>query len=135
MTPQADEFLQKARELLAQAETMLRVELHDACGRNAYLAAFHTAQAFLFERAGKIHKTHNGVRSEFGRLTRDDARFTDDLRSFLARSYNLKAIADYETGPGSHVSRESASKALQEAEHFVSMISALISDVPNGRHD
>lgn len=126
MTPQAKRFLDKADELLVQAVTMLDVALHDACGRNAYLAAFHAAQAFIFERESKVHKTHNGVRIEFNRLTKDDARLDAALRSFLVRSYNLKAVADYETGPDSHVSREKAVQALDEAKLFVSRIGALI---------
>jgi len=31
-----------------------------------------------------------------------------DLRAFLGRTFNLEAIADYETGPGSEVSAEMA---------------------------
>ena len=49
MTPQAGRFLEKAQELLAEAETMLGVGLNDAAGRTAYLAGFHAAQAFIFE--------------------------------------------------------------------------------------
>jgi uncharacterized protein (UPF0332 family) len=63
MTPRASQFLEKARELLTQAQTMLRVELYDACGRNAYQAAFHAAQDFIFERDRKVLKTHNDVRA------------------------------------------------------------------------
>ena len=132
MTPQAEQFLAKARELLPQAETMLRVALYDACGRNAYLSAFHAAQALIFERTRKVLKTHNGVRTEFGRLTKDDARLDADLRSFLARSYNLKAVADYETGPGAHVSQDTATRALQEARLFVDAIARLVADQPAG---
>lgn len=130
MTPQAVQFVEKANELLAQADTMLQVKLYDACGRNTYLAAFHAAQAFIFEHERKTHKTHNGVRTEFNRLTKDDARLDADLRNFLARSYNLKAVADYETGPGSHVSYESAARALEEGKLFVSTVAALIAGEP-----
>jgi DNA invertase Pin-like site-specific DNA recombinase len=34
---------------------------------------------------------------------RDDPRVDTGLRAFLSRTYQLKAIADYLTGPGSHV--------------------------------
>ena len=60
--------------VLHQAETMLRVNLIEAAGRTAYLAAFHAAQAFIFETTGRIYKRHATVQSEFGRLTRNDAR-------------------------------------------------------------
>jgi len=39
---------------LGEAETMLRVGLNEAAGRTAYLAAYHAAQALIFEHAGKI---------------------------------------------------------------------------------
>ena len=95
MKPEATHFLEKARKLLEHADTMLGVGLNDDAGRTAYLAGFHAAQAFLFERMGKTFKTHKGVQIEFLRLTKDDPRFSSDLRVFLSQAYNLKAIADY----------------------------------------
>ena len=47
--------------------------------------------------------------------SRDDARFDSELRAFLGRAYNLKAIADYETGPESRVSVEDANGAIRTA--------------------
>jgi len=94
VTPQSARFLEKARKLLVEADTMLKVGLNDAAGRTAYLAGYHVAQAFVFERLRKVSKTHNGVQSEFLRLTKDDSRVDPELRSFLSRTYNLKAIAD-----------------------------------------
>ena len=126
MTPQAARFLEKARVLLTQADTMLGVALNDPAGRNAYLAGFHAAQAYIFERMGKVFKTHNGVQTEFLRLTKDDPRIDGELRLFLSRSYNLKAIADYETGPGSEVSPERAAEAVETGKRFVAHIGALV---------
>ena len=40
------------------------------------------------------------MQGEFARLVKDDPRFDMELRAFLPRTYNLKAIADYLTGPG-----------------------------------
>ena len=87
---------------------MLGVGLNEAAGRTAYLAGFHAAQGLIFETAGRVFKRHSTVQAEFGRLVKDDPRFDVALRTFLPRTYNLKSIADYGTGPGSHVSRESA---------------------------
>jgi uncharacterized protein (UPF0332 family) len=50
----------------------------------------------------------------------------DELRTFLGRTYNLKAIADYETGPGAEVSPERAAEAITAAKRFVACISDLI---------
>jgi hypothetical protein len=71
----------------------------DEAGRAAYLAGLHAAQAVIVERTGRIIKRHRGVRNELRRLLKDEPRFDFELNAFLARAYNLKAIADYETGP------------------------------------
>jgi uncharacterized protein (UPF0332 family) len=113
--PQTGAHLDKAQELLDRAATMLGVRLDEDAGR----AAFHAAQAFLFENSGKAIKTHNGVQTEFARPTKDDPRFDMELRAFLGRAYNLEAIADYETGAGSDVSPESAKAAIQTARRLV----------------
>ena len=126
MTPQAARFLDKARKLLAEADTMLGVGLNEAAGRTAYLAGYHAAQAFIFERLQKVLKTHSGVQSEFLRLTKDDRRLDGALRPFLSRTYNLKAIADYETGPGSEVTRERAAEAIAMGSAFVTHVATLI---------
>ena len=47
----------------------------------------------------------------FGWLVRNEPRLDANLRALLGRIYNLKAIADHETGPGSHVSAEGAGAA------------------------
>jgi len=57
---------------------------------------------------------------------KDEPRFDVELRAFLPRTYNLKAIADYVTGPGSQVSDESAREAVQIARRFVECITTLI---------
>ncbi len=71
MNPETTRFLQKAEKHLERGHTMLNVSLNDDAGRAAYLAAFHAAQAVIFERTGKVVKTHRGVQSEFLRLTKE----------------------------------------------------------------
>lgn len=126
MKPQTSAFLEKARELLERADTMLRVSLNEDAGRTAYLASLHAAQAFLFETHGRVFKKHASIQSEFGRLIKDDPRFDTDLRTFLGRAYNLKAIADYETGPGSRLSPETASAAVQTGRRFVDSVTTIL---------
>lgn len=128
MKPQTRAFLDKASSLLAQADTMLEVNLTDAAGRTAYLAGVHAAQALIFERTGNVVKRHRGVQTQLHLLTKDDPRFDAELRAFLGRTYNLKAIADYETGPGSEVSSEQAEQAVSTAERFLARITSLIQD-------
>lgn len=126
MTPQAIGFLAKAGKLLGDADIMLNVGLNEAAGRTAYLAGFHVAQALIFERLGKVLKTHNGVQAEFLHLTKGDPRVDGELRLFLSRTYNLKAIADYETGPDSEVSADRAKDAVVTGKRFVDHFGGLI---------
>lgn len=104
---------------------MLSVELHEDAGRAAYLASFHAAQALVFESIGKVLKTHKGVQTEFLRLTKDDTRFSPDLRVFLS---NLKAIADYEEGDDSPLFGERAAAAIETAARFVDCIAGLLGE-------
>ena len=50
MTPETGYFLDKARKLLGEADAMLAINLNDAAGRTAYLAA----QDFISEKTGKV---------------------------------------------------------------------------------
>ena len=56
MTPEAARFLQNADDHLERGQTMLAAGLNYDAGRAAYLAAFHAAQAIIFERGGKVIK-------------------------------------------------------------------------------
>jgi hypothetical protein len=51
---QTGAFLDKVRELLQQADTVMSVGLNEVAGRTAYLAALHAAQALIFENTNKI---------------------------------------------------------------------------------
>lgn len=131
MKPQTGAFLDKARELLGRAETMLGVGLNEDAGRTAYLAGLHAAQALIFETTDRVFKRHATVQREFGRLVKDEPSVDLELRAFLGRAYNLKAIADYETGPGSRVSAAGARAATDTARRFVESVSRLMP--ANGR--
>ena len=111
--PEAKDYLDRARRLLKEARSVAAIELSEAAGRSAYLAAFHAAQAFIFDRTGKIAKTHTGVRSEFARLAKDDPGIDRAFPSFLARAYNLKTAADYAVGLEAAVTLDEAEEAIE----------------------
>jgi uncharacterized protein (UPF0332 family) len=124
--PEASAFLDKAHDFLLKANDMFADDWPDEAGRAAYLAGLHAAQAVIVERTGKVIKRHRGVQNELRRLTNDDPRFDPELRAFLGRAYNLKAIADYETGPGARVSAELARATIETARRFVEVVAALL---------
>jgi len=129
--PETEGFLDKARAFLLKAQDALE-HWPDEAGRAAYLAAFHAAQALVFEKTGTVAKTHSGVRGQFGQLVKDEPGCDAELRSFLGRAYNFKAIADYETGPGAEIPPERAVWGIQTARRFVDFVAGLVA-ADNGK--
>lgn len=126
MKPQVLDYLASARERIERAGALLAQGFTDEAGRAAYLAGFHAAQAVVFERQGRVFKSHNGVQSEFARIVKDEPSFDIEQRAFLGRAYNLKAIADYESGPGSKIPHAQADEAIKAARAFVAAIEKFI---------
>ncbi len=122
MKEAAAAYLAKARQALDKARRVLAIGLCDEAGRHAYYAAFHAAQALLFERADKVYATHQGVKAEFARLAKSDTRIERKHTAFLARAYSLKSAADYETGAAANVTEAQACEAIGLAEEFVAVI-------------
>jgi len=126
VTPEAERYLEKARRCLADARASLGFGLSNDAGRGAYLAVFHAAQAFIFERTAKAAKTHQGVQSEFHRLARNEPRIDPAFPPFLNRAYNLKTVADYETGPDAEIPPERSAEAIATAARFVECLAGLL---------
>ena len=72
MTPEAADYLRKARIDLDEAGKIAAIGLANVAGRSASYAAFHTAEALIIERTGKVAVSHKGVRVEFARLAKDE---------------------------------------------------------------
>ncbi len=120
-------YIAKARQSLDEARAVLKIDLAEAAGRAAYLTAFHAAQAFIVHVTGKSAKTHSGVRTEFARLTRDNAAIDRSMTLFLAQAYNLKSIADYAIDDSVAVSLSDAADAINRADDFLTVIVNVIS--------
>jgi uncharacterized protein (UPF0332 family) len=125
--PETVAYLAKAQQALKEARIVAANHLAEAAGRAAQLAAYHAAQALIFERSGKAAKSHNGVRSEFARLARDEPRIDKRFVTFLARAYNLKATADYAIGADGRISLSEAAQAIESAAEFVDGVSRVLS--------
>lgn len=125
MSPEAERFLAKAQECLNDAQ-LYEVLVPRIAAREAYLSAYHAAEALILERTGKVAKTHRGVRSEFVRLTRNDQRVDRTLFEFLAQAYELKAIADYGTGSEATITGDAAKSAIVTAKRFLTFVTELL---------
>jgi len=98
MKAETADYLEKARATVADARQIATLPLPHIAAREAYLAVFHAAQAYIFERTGKVAKTPRGVRSEFTRLSRTEPRIGRALVTFLGTAYQFKTRSDYTIG-------------------------------------
>jgi uncharacterized protein (UPF0332 family) len=106
-----------------------RYSLSDAwssdCRTGSYLAAFHAAQALIYERTSRVTKTHRGVRVQFSRIAREIPVIAQNA-GVLAHGFELKSQADYGTGPEASISVSTAEVAIEEATRFLRVIEELL---------
>ncbi len=129
MKSESAQYLDKARQALREARAVAGIGLPEAAGRAAYLAAFHAAQALMFERTAKVPKTHRGVHAQFARMANDEPKLDAELSRFLSQAYDFKAVADYEIGPDATVPLEEAISAMAASEAFVDQIAELLEKI------
>ena len=127
MKAETADYLAKARTTLADAQQIVTLPLPHVAAREAYYAAFHAAEAYIFEHTGKVASTHRGVRSEFARLARREPRIDRELTRFLATAYQLKATADYGIGPAAApITGDQAAAAVTTASRFIDIITQVL---------
>lgn len=119
--------IDKAKALLKQAHYLLAGGFTDGAGRDAYMAGFHAALAFIVHQTGKEPKTHSGTRSEFARLTRDNRGLDRSFTTFLGRGFGLKMAADY--GDGEPVAANETGQIIDQAAQMVAAIAAVLPDI------
>lgn len=113
MKPEASDYLEKAREDLADARTVAGMGLARVAARLAYYAAFHAAEALIVDRPDKTPKTHSGVRAEFGRLLKDKPDVARETLGYLARAYAYKPIGDYAVGRDATITQHKPTRRLR----------------------
>lgn len=132
MKPQSAAYLASAEEALSDAKKILVINIPRQAARLAYYAQFHAAQALIFERTGKIAKTHKGVQALFHRLIKQETVIGPGLAGDLSASYHFKEAADYETGVAGAISSGDATEAIRTAEHFLAIVKGILDDAANG---
>ncbi|MGD0959503.1 MAG: hypothetical protein ABSB19_06825 [Methylomonas sp.] len=75
---------------------------------------------------GKSAKTHQGVQIELHRLALDEPRIDKAFPVFLTQAYNLKAVADYETGENSDIPLERSAAAIETATRYLNCIAVIL---------
>jgi uncharacterized protein (UPF0332 family) len=127
MKPEAADYLEKARSCLQKAKTIAAAEVYDVAAREAYLALFHAAEAYIFEQTGRAAKTHRGVRNLLGRLAIAEPRIPRTFVTFLREGYELKTTADYGIGYADQtISAGDANLAIETATLCVECIAGVM---------
>jgi uncharacterized protein (UPF0332 family) len=126
LTPEAAEYLAKARTLLAEVLNLRRDGYLEVAAREAYLAAFHAGQALIFERTGRIAKTHSGLRSRFAEIARHQPGIPKHLGRYLGRAYKVKETHDY--GPLRAITTAKADETIVQAQEFVELIAQILEE-------
>ncbi len=126
MTPEAARYLARAREDLSDARQIAGIGPATPAARSAYYAAFHAAEAMIFDRTGRVARTHAGVRSEFARLAKGDGRIDRSMTTFLAKAYQYKEIGDYAIDPTITVTMGNAEAAIKAAADFIDRIRTIL---------
>lgn len=132
MKAETADYLGKARQRLADAEQIATLPLPHIAAREAYIAVFHAAEAYIFEQTGKAAKTHRGVRSEFARLTKSEPRIAREFVTFLATAYQFKTRHDYGIGSAARpVTAQDAASAIDMASKLIDLIARLLPSDPS----
>ena len=127
MTPEVAAHIEVARGDLTDAKKLASLGFIKIAARCTYRAAFHPAEAYIFERNAKVTKTHSGVRTELSRLLKGTPFVGEPLPAFLARSYRFKEISDYGK-PGDIVTEAEMRGAIEGAERFVDRIVEMLAN-------
>ena len=116
-------LIAKAERDLRFTQTALDTSFPEHAARMGYMAVFHSALAPL-AATGTEPRTHNGLRTVFGELAVREPLLGSELGGFLAKSYESKNIADYETAYD--VDYKSAEIVLADAKAFVARVKAYL---------
>jgi uncharacterized protein (UPF0332 family) len=114
-----------------KARTIMRAGVPDVAAREAYMTSFHAAQALIFERRGKVPRTHSGVHGIFGQLAKGEPGLDRALGRFLPNAYELKDIADYSTDRT--VEPDEAEAAIRDAAEFLGAVEAVLGAAPTAQ--
>ncbi len=110
--------LQRSREELGAATTLVEAGYFNAAVSRAYYACFYAAEAALLA-IGESRSKHAGVIAAFGKHVVKEKGFDPDIARSLRDLFELRNRADYEADePPADVVRS----AIQEASQLVDAV-------------
>jgi uncharacterized protein (UPF0332 family) len=118
MSPRSEEFMEMARERLADAQNILDVAHPALIVSAAYYAMLNAANAALSER-GEHAKTHSGTWTLFSKVFVATGGFDRELYGFTGRAQEARQEGDYQAKP---LTPELARELLDAAERFLAAV-------------
>lgn len=123
MTHQANNYLEKAAESLAGAESEYANDRYNNSANRCYYSCFQAAIAALLtsgHRPAGAHWSHTFVQGRFiGDLINRRKQYAAAHRDTLPRVHDLRLMADYDDEP---VTQTQAMRALRRSRELVSAV-------------
>lgn len=122
MSPRSEEFMQQARDRLADAEAILGTAHPAVTVSAAYYGMLYAARAALSER-GEFAKTHSGTWTLFSQVFVAPGEFDQSLSAMARRVKDAREEGDYEAAPPSAAE---AAEFVKGAADFIAAVEQLL---------
>ena len=109
-------LINKAKDSLGAARSLIRDGYHDFAASRAYYAMFYVAEAMLMS-LGQSYNKHSAVISAFGREYAKTGLVDSKYHRWLIDAQDFRNIGDY--GIDVHISKDDAESACQWADQFI----------------
>jgi hypothetical protein len=128
MKPEAADYLGKARQCLDDARQIAAATpLHHIVAQEAYLAAYHAAEAYLFERTGKGRQDASGLAERVQPPGPQRAAHRSGVHDFPCRSLRVQIHCRLQRGLGfPPITADDARSAIDTAARLIDSIAALL---------
>jgi uncharacterized protein (UPF0332 family) len=118
MKENAHFFLEKAKNAIGAAESLLRDGYHDFSAGRAYYAMFYAAEALLSELELKFKK-HVGVHRAFAEHFIKTGIFEQKYYHWLVTTFNSRLVGDYAIG--TEFEAEEVQEWIDQAKEFLDL--------------
>lgn len=122
---ESEALLQKARDNLAVARSLLSNGYTYFAASPAYYAMFYVAQALLGV-LGQSYRKHSAVIAAFGQEYTKSGKLDSKFHRWLIAAQNYRNLGDY--GIESHVSNADAEAVCSWAKEFIEAAEAWVSE-------
>ena len=116
MKPDILALINKAKDSLGAARTLIRDGYYDFAASRAYYSMFYIAEAMLMQ-LGQSYNKHSAIISAFGREYAKTGIMDSKFHRWLIDAQDFRNIGDY--GVEAHVSENDANSVCEWANEFI----------------